>query len=249
MNVRQLRRVRWAVRACLVLGVAASVSANVLHAQPDPIAKVIAAWPPCALLLTIELMGKVPVSKMPLAVCRLLAAASIAGIAAWVSYGHMAGVALRYGESPSSAYLLPLSVDGLVVVTSVCLVELAGRIADTRGADDNAADPGTPEVTGYAVPKVREDDLDQVSADTSLADPQRGDARRPGEPLNVAPPDTAPEPVPDLPPALVAVAAVDAEQPGLSKTELAAAAGVSPSAVARYRRLNGRTPVLTSGGK
>src|SRR5690606_15066850 len=55
-----------------------------------------------------------------------------AGIAAWVSYWHMVGVAARYGETGASPYLLPLSVDGLVVVASVCLVELAGRIASAE---------------------------------------------------------------------------------------------------------------------
>ena len=52
MVLPQLRRVRWAVRATLVLGVAASVVANVLHALYNPISQAIAAWPPLALLLT-----------------------------------------------------------------------------------------------------------------------------------------------------------------------------------------------------
>jgi hypothetical protein len=52
----------------------------------------------------------------------------IAGIAAWVSYWHMKDVAHTYGEATISAYLLPISVDGLIVVASVSLVELAGRI-------------------------------------------------------------------------------------------------------------------------
>ena len=40
----------------------------------------------------------------------------------------MGGVASRYGESHTAAYLLPLSVDGLIVVASVCLVERAVNI-------------------------------------------------------------------------------------------------------------------------
>lgn len=128
MPLRQLHRFRWAVRACLALGVAASVAANILHAQPNPIAQAIAAWPPLALLLTVELISRVPVHRRSLAAVRLAATAAIAGIAAWVSYWHMAGVAARYGEAGAAPYLLPLSVDGLVVVASVSLVELAGRI-------------------------------------------------------------------------------------------------------------------------
>jgi hypothetical protein len=134
--LRQLRRVRWAVRVTLTLGVSASVAANILHAQPSLIAQVIAAWPPLALLLTVELISRVPVDRRLLAAARLVATTGIAGIAAYVSYFHMAGVVSRYGERGPNPYLLPLSVDGLVIVASVSLVELAGRI---RLAEDTTA--------------------------------------------------------------------------------------------------------------
>jgi hypothetical protein len=127
-NPATLRRIRWAVRATLTFGVAASVAANVLHANPNVISQTIAAWPPMALLLTVELVSRVPVHRPMLAVLRVLATVVISGIAAWVSYWHMAGVAARYGETDASPYLLPISVDGLIVVASISLVELAGRI-------------------------------------------------------------------------------------------------------------------------
>ena len=139
MVLPQLRRIRWAVRATLLLGVAASVLANILHALDNPISQAIAAWPPIALLLTVELISRVPVHRRLLAAARLIATAIIAGIAAWVSYWHMAGVAARYGETGASPYLLPLSVDGLIVVASICLVELGGRIASLDQARDAAA--------------------------------------------------------------------------------------------------------------
>jgi hypothetical protein len=128
VQLPQLKRVRWAVRATLFLGVAASVAANVLHANPNPISQTISAWPPLALLLTVELTSRIPMHRRALAALRVVATAAIAGIAAWVSYWHMQDVAARYGETQTSAYLLPVSVDGLIVVASVSLVELAGRI-------------------------------------------------------------------------------------------------------------------------
>ncbi|WP_338044195.1 DUF2637 domain-containing protein [Micromonospora tulbaghiae] len=113
----------------LTLGVAASIAANVLHARPNLISQLIAAWPPLALLLTVELISRVPSHRRSLAALRLLATAAIAGIAGWVSYWHMVGVAARYGEIDAGAsYLLPISVDGLVVVASISLVEITGRI-------------------------------------------------------------------------------------------------------------------------
>ena len=123
-----LRRLRWAVRGVLLLGVSASVAANVLHANPNPISQTIAAWPPLALLLTVELIARIPVHRRCLAAVRLGATTGIASIAAWVSYWHMASVVARYGETGATPYLMPFSVDGLVIVASVCLVELAGRI-------------------------------------------------------------------------------------------------------------------------
>ncbi len=142
MPIRQLRRVRWAVRAALTLGVAASVAANVLHAEQNPIAQTIAAWPPLALLLNVELISRVPMHRRHLAVIRLVATAAIAGIAAFVSYWHMVAVAARYGEVGSVPFLLPISVDGLVIVASVSLVELAGRIREMEQARERLL--GTP---------------------------------------------------------------------------------------------------------
>jgi hypothetical protein len=141
-NLAQLRRIRWAVRATLAVGVGASVAANVLHAKPDPVSQMIAAWPPLALLLTVELISRVPVHKRHLAVLRFAATAVISGIAAWVSYWHMAGVAARYGETGASPYLLPVSVDGLIVVASISLIELAGRI---RAVESGGMTPTTRE--------------------------------------------------------------------------------------------------------
>lgn len=132
-DVKALKRMRWAVRAVLALGIAASIAANVLHARSGLIAQVISAWSPLALLLAVDAISRVPSRRRLLGVARLGAAGAIACIAAWVSYWHMAAVAARYGETASAAHLLPLSVDGLVVVASVSLVELADRIRATTG--------------------------------------------------------------------------------------------------------------------
>lgn len=131
MNAETLKgliHIRWGARATLALGVVASGAANILHAQPDPISRAISAWPPLALLFAVELISRVPVHRRWMAVIRLSAASLLAGIAGWVSYWHMAAVAATYGETGSAAYLLPLTVDGLVVVASISLVELNARI-------------------------------------------------------------------------------------------------------------------------
>ncbi|TCB91640.1 DUF2637 domain-containing protein [Micromonospora zingiberis] len=140
MTNAQLIRMQWAVRATLALGVAASVTANILHAQPNPISQTIAAWPPLALLITVELVTRIPVHHRALGAIRIVAATAIAAIAAFISYHHMVGVVARYGETGTVPYLLPLSVDGLIIVASVSLVELAAR---RREAEKTPATPAT----------------------------------------------------------------------------------------------------------
>jgi len=129
-EAKQLLRVRLAVRLVLALAAAASVAGNVLHARPNPISQAISAWPPLALLIAIEVLSRAPSSTTRArAAARLGGTTSIALIAAWISYGHMAAVARHYGEVGAAPYLLPLSVDGLIAVASVCLLEVHTRLA------------------------------------------------------------------------------------------------------------------------
>ena len=222
MPLSALRRVRWAVRATLTLGVAASVAANVLHALPNPISQAIAAWPPLALLLTVELISRVPMHRSLLAAARLGATAGIAGIAAWVSYWHMAGVAARYGESTSSAYLLPLSVDGLIIVGSVSLVELAGRIRDLEETARAAASVEAP-----APPVV---------------EPPPAPAPAPVARAKKAPAKATPRQRRPAAETAALAEAIEAAHPDISRTELARQLGISVSRLASVRRESQRVP-------
>jgi hypothetical protein len=230
MNVTRLR---WGVRATLALGVAASVVANVLHALPNPISQTIAAWPPLALLLTVELIARVPVTSRLLAAARLVATTAIAGIAAWVSYWHMAGVASRYGETGASAYLLPLSVDGLIVVASICLVELSGQVPDNRPDNHPVNDPVNT-------------DKPQATPDV-VSVPPVGVIVGPIPPPADKVPDRKPPRRPTLTPAERVVRA-HRQNPTATHRELAALADVSVRTVERNRPprpTNGNVPQLT----
>ncbi|GIF49342.1 hypothetical protein Afe04nite_38810 [Asanoa ferruginea] len=47
---------------------------------------------------------------------------AVACIAAWSSWTHMVHVALKFGERPEVAYVLPISVDGMLLVASTAIV-------------------------------------------------------------------------------------------------------------------------------
>jgi len=249
-DLKRLRGVRWAVRAALALGLLTSVAGNVLHANDNGISQTISAWPVLALYVTIELISRVPIHRRALAAARMLAAAVIAGIAAWVSYWHMAGVAARYGEQGSSPYLLPLSVDGLIVVASICLVELGGRIADaeTEGVSDGqellpAASGDAPGLgepregrPAAAAAGVAGEGVREVGAAAEGA----------GEPLTAGVKLT---PVRKKPPtAAAAVARAHRKYPHESNREIADRLKLSPVTVKRHRpkteQINGNVPAL-----
>ncbi|MGW9196604.1 DUF2637 domain-containing protein [Micromonospora chersina] len=247
----QLQRLRWAVRTSLALGVVASVAANVLHARPNPISQIIAAWPPLALLLTVELISRAPHHRRLLRAIRLAATAVIAAIATWVSYWHLVGVAARYGETEhGAAYLLPISVDGLVIVASVSLVELTARIhAATLGtalitpptASPLAEPPPATTVTRANRTRVRHRHTDHDPAQDTPPTRPISEASQPGPTDNDgasrpelphAAPDTNPDDVPaDTAPA---VAYWRRRDPTLHPAEIAARIGRSERTVRRH---------------
>lgn len=210
-DLSRLKRLGWAVRAVFGLGIAASLAGNVLHADDNPISQAISAWSPLSLLLAVELISRIPTRRGATSFARLAATAVIAGIAAWVSYWHMAGVATRYGETGASAYLLPFSVDGLIVVASVSLVEIGGRI---RAMTESAA----------------------VAITTPQAAPLANPVPVPVPQLAVTPVATKPSVKRAMPRPASAdkVAKAAAKMPDASVAEIAAKAGVSPSTVRRH---------------
>lgn len=213
-SLNGIKRIGWAVRAVFALGIAASLAGNVLHAESNVISQAISAWSPLALLLTVELISRIPTRRGAASIARMAATALIAGIAAWVSYWHMAGVAAEYGETGAAPYLLPLSVDGLIVVASVSLVEIGDRIRSLT-----AVEP----VTRVAVPTppaVSEPAPEPVVADGPAETPV---VKKP--PVKRVTPRPA---------SAVKVAKVAAKMPGAPVKEIAAKAGVSPSTVRRH---------------
>ncbi|MEU5788779.1 DUF2637 domain-containing protein [Micromonospora purpureochromogenes] len=52
------RRSRWSAWLAFLVGVAASLAANVIVAAPDAVSRVVSAWPAVALLLTVEVLAR-----------------------------------------------------------------------------------------------------------------------------------------------------------------------------------------------
>lgn len=113
------------------LGIVISVSANVGHiwfvskpsAEAMVSAMVLAAFWPVALAVAVEVLSRVtwPAAfRWP----GLVGTVLVGGVALVVSYRHMNGLLLYFGESDLSAMLGPIGVDGLLIVGGFALLAI-----------------------------------------------------------------------------------------------------------------------------
>ena len=172
---RGARTVAW---GAFVLGVVASVAANVAHARSGMGPRLASAFAPVALLLTVEIMSRVPwPSGRTWALSRWAGTGAVALVAAVTSYRHMSALLASYGEDELTALIQPLCVDGLMVVASLALLALGANESDREPttvampARATVSPNGTrpPAVVGVAAATAR-----AVRRHT-MADPGRGD--------------------------------------------------------------------------
>jgi len=129
MTAHELASVRRRLLGVLWAAAGVSVACNVLSAEPSWVGRGVAAWPPVALLLVVEVLARSPLPDGRWRFAAIGGAGSVAVVAAIASFTHMQAVARQVGESELVATLFPLSVDGLAVVASVALVEVNRRSA------------------------------------------------------------------------------------------------------------------------
>lgn len=118
---------RAVVWCAFLLGIAASLAANVAHAHPGMGPRLAAGFVPLALLLAVECMTRPHWRRdgWLWGLARYGGTGLVAVVAAVMSYRHMHGLLLAYGEDPLTAALGPLAVDGLMIVSGFALLATA----------------------------------------------------------------------------------------------------------------------------
>jgi DNA-binding NarL/FixJ family response regulator len=121
-------------------------------------------------------------------------------------------VASRYGEVGAAPYLMPLSVDGLVVVASVCLVDLSGRLlpadVEPKAAAAKPADT-EPDTTNDKAEDIKPDAAPPAAKPAGSRTPRKHDTGK-------------------------AVARLRARHPNLPAAEIAKRLGVTDRTVRRH---------------
>jgi hypothetical protein len=111
------------VWGALLLGLGASVAANVVAVGGGTGQRIAAAFAPMALLLAVEILTRFRKAKRG-GWLLYLGTGIIAAVTAVVSYGHTRSLLLHYGESNLAATILPLAPDGLILVSCVALMTM-----------------------------------------------------------------------------------------------------------------------------
>jgi len=127
------------VAVIVFVGVAVSIAVNQLDAH-TLVSKGIAGWPPFGLLLTLELLTRIPTGRRLGAFTRVAATVAVAGAAGWLSYWHMVAAVADHGETVTNAHIWPATVDGLMAVAAVGMVELGARIRVLKSQPQRVAD-------------------------------------------------------------------------------------------------------------
>lgn len=146
--------------ASFALGAVTSIAANIAHVTTrhatavDPGAVIASAFAPMALLLVVEMLLRTRHVGGALGFLRWTAASVVAGVAAVVSYGHMFDLLTSYGESKLVACILPLAVDGLMVVASVVLAAPAFSDKVSDGKDGKTESASVPDVVPEEAPEA-----------------------------------------------------------------------------------------------
>jgi len=140
-NLKQLKRLRWLVLIAVLLGIAASIAMNVLHAPPSLVARLASAGPPVFVFASLELIARIPGSGKWLTRARITGATVVAVGAASISYAQQRAAVHGLGFAEWEAWIWPLIIDGFMVVASVSLVEVVRKIRQMTDPAAGAASP------------------------------------------------------------------------------------------------------------
>jgi hypothetical protein len=160
MNISKKRKnfvhLRWYCRGIIVATAALSIWANILHAGGFSLVTwTFAAMPPLLVLGGWELVSRIPIRKDAawfIRLARPVATAGIAGAGGWLSYWHQRAAVLRYTGDDQAGFMLPLLIDGLMVIASVSVYELNAHLLNLEAAEaGSAVRTGKPKVD--AAPK------------------------------------------------------------------------------------------------
>lgn len=131
--IKKLSHLRWVCRGIVVAQTLLSVWANQLNAEHNFPSIFISVLPPAFVLGGFELVSRIPIPKHRSWLTRSIRPIATAGItvgSAWLSYFHQKEAFSLYSKDQTTVIILPILIDGLMIVAAVSLIELNEQIKD-----------------------------------------------------------------------------------------------------------------------
>jgi len=133
-NQKSLSNVRTAARYIIAAAAIASVTINVLHAwvfNGNGWSMGLAVFPPTFVIVSAEFISRVPIDRKRNWLRRWARPSLMLSLAfggAWLSYFAQREVIMHYTLNETNARILPLLVDGFVLIMSLTVYELNERL-------------------------------------------------------------------------------------------------------------------------
>jgi hypothetical protein len=142
LHKKAMIHLRWVIRTTIAVTGGLSVWINTLHVAPgNTVGLVIAAVPPVFVIASLELANRIPVEpnskwfqKWPRPVAMIV----VAAVAAVLSYVAQRQAIRIYGD-PLEALLIPILVDGFMVIASVSLYQISAHLRKLDAAQNAQA--------------------------------------------------------------------------------------------------------------
>jgi len=167
-------RAAFVATVTLIGGVTASLAGNVQainldNHQPGVGATISAVVWPLALFLSVEMLLHTPwLNNWRDHLTKLATVAIVAGMAAYISYFHLAHVLSSYGYDVASRYAGPLAIDAAMVMAALAL----NRVGHARKGQDVPAAAPDMDISADALPAVNvpAEDMDIMTQPLPVVD-------------------------------------------------------------------------------
>jgi hypothetical protein len=136
-----------------LLGITSSIASNVFHSYLASDGKtmltlvgslILSAFWPLSLYLCLEIMVRVAWPRgIWFWLARYTGLGTVAAIAAYVSFRHMHGLLVMFGEESAITYVAPIGIDSLMVLCSAALLAIADNIKKRATSDGDVTEKPT----------------------------------------------------------------------------------------------------------
>jgi hypothetical protein len=134
LELRYYRRMWIFVTVTTVMGLGLTTVLNVMHAPPSLGGRIVGGAPPVFVLFCLELISRIPATNRLRSAFRVAASILVTGISFAISYEQQREFVMELGFDGWIAYAFPVIIDGVMVVSTLSLIEVTVKVRELRSS-------------------------------------------------------------------------------------------------------------------